>query len=320
MKARSKELLDRATSAMVAAIEVYNKPDFPYRAESFTILAANAWELLLKAKWLQSHNNRLSSLYVRQGGGAKRKRIKKTKAGNPFTHSLVYVANKLREEDKLNESAYRNVELLSELRDSSIHFYHANPEFAKKLQEIAMAAVKNFNAAAREWFGEDLSRFNFYLMPLSFVEIPPQTEGVMLNRAEQRFLKLLSQHEMKDTDDNLPYAVAINIELRFVRSKEKDAVPVKVTDDPNAPAIRLTEEQVREGYPWDYKTLTERCRERYEKFTPNREYHDRRKALYEDKRFVYIRLLDPGNPKSPKKPFFNPSIFGELDKYYERKA
>ncbi len=31
MKSRSKELLDRAVAAMVAAIDVYNKPDSPYR-------------------------------------------------------------------------------------------------------------------------------------------------------------------------------------------------------------------------------------------------------------------------------------------------
>ena len=29
MKARYRELLDRAIAAMVAAIDVYNKPDFP---------------------------------------------------------------------------------------------------------------------------------------------------------------------------------------------------------------------------------------------------------------------------------------------------
>jgi hypothetical protein len=50
MRARSKELLDRAVPAMVAAIDVYNKPDFSYRAKSSTILALNAWELLLEAK------------------------------------------------------------------------------------------------------------------------------------------------------------------------------------------------------------------------------------------------------------------------------
>lgn len=31
MKSRSSELLDKSTSAMIAAIEIYNKPDFLYR-------------------------------------------------------------------------------------------------------------------------------------------------------------------------------------------------------------------------------------------------------------------------------------------------
>jgi len=66
MKSRSKELLDRAISAMVAAIEIYNKPGFPYRTESFAILAINGWELLLKAKWLADHRNQASSLYVHE--------------------------------------------------------------------------------------------------------------------------------------------------------------------------------------------------------------------------------------------------------------
>ena len=49
---------------MKAAIEIYNKPGIPYRNESFTILAINAWELLLKAKWLELHRHKRRSLYV----------------------------------------------------------------------------------------------------------------------------------------------------------------------------------------------------------------------------------------------------------------
>ena len=66
MKSRSKELLDRALAATVAAIEIYNKPDFPYRSETFCILAINGWELLLKAKWLKENSNRIQSLYVQR--------------------------------------------------------------------------------------------------------------------------------------------------------------------------------------------------------------------------------------------------------------
>jgi hypothetical protein len=57
MKARSKQLVDRAIAATVAAIEIYNKPDFQYRNETFAVLAVNGWELLFKAKWLVDHNN-----------------------------------------------------------------------------------------------------------------------------------------------------------------------------------------------------------------------------------------------------------------------
>ena len=74
MKARSRELLDRAIAAMVAAIEVYNRPSFTYRVESFAILALNAWELLLKAKWLALHNNQIRSLYVLESKKNNRKR------------------------------------------------------------------------------------------------------------------------------------------------------------------------------------------------------------------------------------------------------
>ena len=98
MKARSKELLDRAVAATVAAIEIYNKPDFLYREEAFAVLAINGWELLLKAKWLADHQNKVSSLYVmeprtkRDGTKSRKFQIKLTASHNPFTHSLDFLA------------------------------------------------------------------------------------------------------------------------------------------------------------------------------------------------------------------------------------
>jgi len=123
MKSRSKELMERSVSAMLAAIEIHNKPEFRYRLESFTILAINAWELLLKAKWLNDNNNKLSSLYVRVGKSGKRKRFKRSKSGAPITFEIMHLAKKLREQGELDELAYRNIEALVELRDSVIHFY-----------------------------------------------------------------------------------------------------------------------------------------------------------------------------------------------------
>ena len=48
---------------MLSAIEIYNKPDFKYREETFAILAINSWELLLKARLLKLNSYRINSIY-----------------------------------------------------------------------------------------------------------------------------------------------------------------------------------------------------------------------------------------------------------------
>lgn len=324
MKARSKELLDRAVAATVAAIEIYNKPDFLYREEAFSVLAINGWELLLKAKWLVDHGNRVSSLYVmeprtkKDGTRSKKLQIKETRSGNPFTHSLDFMAKKLVESKAFDANAWANIQALLEMRDSSIHFYNRSGAFPVRLQEIGTASLKNFVAAMKSWFGRDMSEFNFYLMPLSFVALPNQTEGVVLNHEEKKFLSFVESLEPSNDDASSPYSVTVNIDIKFTRSKAKDALGVQVTNNPNAPEVRLTEEQIRERYPWDYDRLNEECAKRYTDFKQAQKYHTIRKQLLKDNRFGEIRFLDPGNPKSPKKPFFNPNIIHELDKHYTK--
>ena len=320
MKARSKELLDRSIAAMIAAIDIYNKPDFIYRAESSAILTINAWELLLKAKWLHDHNNKMSSLYVREGGGKIRKRFKRSRSGNPITHSAKDLAKKLVEQKSLQENAWNNLLILLEMRDSVVHFYHRSPQFAERLQEVGTAAIKNFVAATDDWFKRDFAEFNFYLMPLAFVSIPDKNTGILLNRQEEKFLKFLAQKEPDDDDPAERYSVTVNIEVRYIRSKAKDVLGFHWTKESNAPAIRMTEEQIRERYPWDYKALTEKCIQRYTDFKINPKYHNISKLLKKDQRFAYVRRLDPDNLRSAKKVFYNPNILAELDKDYAKKS
>jgi hypothetical protein len=53
------KFVDKAHAAITSAVEIYNKPSFAYREETFTLLALNAWELLLKAKVLKDGDNDL---------------------------------------------------------------------------------------------------------------------------------------------------------------------------------------------------------------------------------------------------------------------
>ena len=76
-------------------------------------------------------------------------------------------------------------------------------------------------------------------------------------------LEFLESLETKQDDPAARYSISVNIEIKFTRSKAKDALGVQITNNPNASEIRLTEEQVWEKYPWDYDRLTGECRKRH---------------------------------------------------------
>ena len=92
---------------------------------------------------------------------------------------------------------------------------------------VGTACLKNFVAAVREWFGRDMSEFNFYLMPLSFVALLSHIEGVVLNAEEKNFLAFVERLEPKDDDAASAYSVTVNIDIKFTRSKAKEALRCK---------------------------------------------------------------------------------------------
>jgi len=65
-KPRNQYILEKSVQASLSAIEVYNKPDFKYREESFSILMVNTWELLFKAKVLK--NNKGHDPFIKRVG------------------------------------------------------------------------------------------------------------------------------------------------------------------------------------------------------------------------------------------------------------
>ena len=321
MKARSQELVDKSIAAMISAIEIYNKPDFKYREETFSILAINAWELLLKAKWLKDNSNKIHSLYVTEkrmrpnGQPYKHLKVKMTGSGNPFTHSLDYLAKKLSEKKTLADAAHKNIIALCEIRDSSVHFYNKSDLFSIRLQEVGSASVKNYAKAAQAWFNSNLSQYNFYLMPLAFVNPQQPAEAILLSKEEKNVASFISSLEAAN-DPNADYAVSVNVELKFLKSKADDAIKVQVTNDPNAPKVQLTEEQLKDRYPLNYAALTKACSDRYSDFVQNKKYHDLRKPLKADRRYCHVKKLDPDNPKSVKQEWYSQAVFNVLDKHY----
>jgi hypothetical protein len=328
MKSRARNLLDKSIGAMLAAVEIYNKPAFAYREESFAILAVNSWELLLKARILQIDGNRLAAVleYERRkradGSLSERLSRKKNRAGNNVTVGLFKAHDRLVNEykDTVDTAIRKNLEALVEVRDNAIHFFNADLGISAGIHEIGAAALKNYIAAVRQWFAVDLSRYQIVLMPLAFLSQTRSAEGVVLNAEERHFLQFLKELRNVPGDDAAnDFNVALGIEVYVRRSKLPDATPVVVSNVPGAVVITFEEEDIRERYPWDYNILTARLKKRYSDFKINGKYHEIRRELEKDASYCRERLLDPGNPKSSRKNFYNPNVVRKFDEHYERR-
>jgi len=314
---------------MLAAIEIYNKPNFSYREECFAILAINSWELLLKARLLQLSNNKMSSILLYQkrrkaDGDLSTKLYRvKNRAGNYLSIGLFPSIDRLRYDfgDTFDPAIRKNLELLCEIRDNAIHFFNKGSNIAKLAQELGTASLRNYLLLVARWFGVDMSQYNFFLMPLAFVREEMDVAMVTLNAGERRlvdFLQAAKEENLESGDSD--FNVALTLDIKFSKTKSSDAAQVRVTNDPEAPAVRLSEEDLREKYPWDYSILTTRLRKMYRNFSENHRYHEIRRTLEDDDRFCRTRYLDPLKKSGTPKRFYNPNIIREFDAHYERNS
>lgn len=151
-----RKLLANADAAMVAAIELYNKPLFMYREECVVILLINAWELLLKAILSK---NKISLYYPKERGqdymflslSKTIKKVEKLKKGS---------------KGELRKAVVENLWILKDYRNEAIHFYNDNV-FRATLYYLFQANIKNFRDIMYENFGKKLEdKINWRILPL----------------------------------------------------------------------------------------------------------------------------------------------------------
>jgi len=321
-------MLEKSKSALISSIEIYNKPNFSYREETFSILILNAWELFLKSKIIFDNENDPRSIYVyekretKSGELSKKEYIKRNRAGNPFTMSLSYLVSTLDKDasTRLSPAIKSNLDALTEIRDNAIHFVNPCPQLSKRVLEIGTASVRNYIDLAQKWFEEDFSEYSLFLMPIGFVPGPGTITGISPSEDELRVLEyiesLITEHDYEKSGG---YSVAIEIDISMKRTSGDSMVEVALSDDPNAIQVHLSEEDIRKKYPWDYEELSNRLCNRYVDFVRNNKYHSIRKPLHNDPKYVKVRMLDPGNPNSSKKNFYNPNILRVFDRHYTKK-
>lgn len=149
-----RKLLGNGKAALLASIEIYNKPRIAYRDECFVILLLNAWELVLKAVLSRKGH---SIFYPKR-------------RNEP--HKTLSLADAFRKTEpllpgSLGVQALRmNLELLSTYRDNAVHFYNAEG-FGSVLYNLAQTSIVNLKDVLKSVFNVDLSKdITWQLLPL----------------------------------------------------------------------------------------------------------------------------------------------------------
>jgi hypothetical protein len=322
----SKDLAEKSVQAAISAIEVYNKPNFSYREEAFSLLMVNAWELLLKAKWLLDHEENIETLHERENQDGQPV-PKRNRSGNPITFGLTYLAARLVEDPDsgLEKPCHSNLLALVEIRDNAAHFLNKDLYFGRRILEVGTASLRNYLQLVTEWFQLDLSVYNFFLMPISFYhgfETAAPTTLTHYPDQVQRLIHYLDTLEIEHqgADENRRQHVVLHLETRLVRGKDTAAIAFRWTDDPAAPAITVREEDVLKNYPMTYRDLLDTMRRRYADFVENKDFHRLRRGIEKEAKYAMVRLLNPGNPNTSKQRFYNANILQEFDKHYTRRT
>lgn len=166
----SRRLVANSLSAMLSAIEVYNKPRMEYRDEVTVVLVVNAWELALKAA-------------MRQAG----KRIFYPKKRNEPYRTLAaedvlkqVVIHKLFPVGVDGKAMAANVTALVQYRNRAVHLYAA--DLGEMVYPFLQTSVLNYRDFMLDRFNKDLAdSITWQLLPLG-AKAP--TEPIQFMKAE----------------------------------------------------------------------------------------------------------------------------------------
>lgn len=318
-----RSLLDKSVNSMLSAIEIYNKPNFSYREETFAILAINAIELLFKAQLLKVFTYQMKHLYVMEAVTTKdgkphktRKKPKLSRSKNPTTIGFLDVLQKLEVKGyKLTKNHFASIEALIELRDNAIHF-HNDKFISKEIQELGFATIKNYMHIIKKWgLDIDLSTYNFYLMPLAYIDSKVVSDGLVTDEVKNYLGFVKAKIDSQDSNDK-DFDIAISIDINFSKSNSFEGIGFKY--DPDGLPIMLTEENIRSRFPLTYDAVRIEAKNRYSDFRQNKNFNSIMRKIKTNNKLYHERKLDPQNPKSQKKPFYSSNIWQELDKHFRK--
>ena len=244
-------------SAMLAAIEVYNKPRIEYRSECCVILLLNAWELMLKAILSK---NRIRIFEPKERG----KPYRTLKLWDAFEAARPYFPA-----DIPWQAVGENIGRLADYRNNVVHFYNSEG-LGVIIYSLAQTSIVNYGDIVRRIFDRDIAaEVNIALLPLSF-SAPPDPISFLgkktdLSKPASEFLGLISEttRELeRDGIDTARFFTVFEVNLQSTKKIQSADIVAGVGDSSSSEVLLVSRKvDPNKSHPWPQKTILEKVGE-----------------------------------------------------------
>lgn len=318
-KSVTKMLLDSSQAALFAGIEIHNKPHIDYRYPTSVILIINAWELALKA-------------YVYKYIGRKKIYEKDGKHTITFSKALVLTRDDINSKDKTKNflATHDNLFLLNEYRCSKIHF--AESKLDPVIFMLISKAVLNYDVFLKKYFKKDITRDdNLIILPIGLklpfdpIEYLKQNYGSSHNEFINDVIQTVKELDDGGIQDSIVVGFNLvtdkvknvkNADIVAAISNSEDAVElrrgVRITDDPNAPLVRVEPELP----PLRYSELRDKIKDKDNTVRFGTIFNQIMKEIKLDSNICRTRYLDPNRKSGTKTDFYYEQAVDEIIKRY----
>lgn len=239
-------LLGNSMSAMLAAIEVYNKPRIDYRSECSVILLLNAWELMLKAILSK---NRIRIFEPKERG----KPYRTLKLWDAFEAARGYFPY-----DIPWKAVGENIGRLADYRNNVVHFYNSE-SLGVIVYSLAQTSIVNYRDIVQRIFDRDIAaEVNIALLPLSFAA-PPDPIAFLgastdLSKPMSEFLALISE-TTRDLEgegiDTARFFTVFEVNLQSTKKIQSADIVAGVQDSGDSGVLLVSRKvDPNKSHPW----------------------------------------------------------------------
>lgn len=298
-----------AASALLAAIEIYNKPTVEYREQTLALLITNAWEVLLKAHLVQLAGGKLEAIYARDSKTGRIERDPDTR--EPFSIGLKPALGRV----PLPKEVKANVEGLIQVRNRAAHLGVLSTEARERILSFGTASVHNFVKLSTKWFGQVVQVP--YLLPVGFLGHATVVKETYPRR-QRDLIKALDELVYSADTPSSDYSVVMHVDVNLNRGLSGGG-NIGVTNDPSVPLVRVSDDEALGYYSATYADVVSACKERYSNYIRNRKFGQLMKLVKADAECSLERKLNPNSDRTARSFFYNlDATLTKLDNYYTR--